>query len=123
MSESTETTGREARCGFCGRARGEAGPLVRGVDAGQAPLICRACGQSPGWAGRPATPDRDRLASIPSPKQIVEHLDRSVVGQGRAKRTLAVAVSNHYVRLLDALDQGSPAPIVTDPSLKDVAIE
>ena len=53
----------------------------------------------------------------------MEHLDRSVVGQGRAKRTLAIAVSNHFVRLLDALDRGSPAPIVTDAGLKDVAIE
>ena len=53
----------------------------------------------------------------------MEHLDRSVVGQGRAKRTLAIAVSNHFVRLLDALDRGSPAPIVTDAGLKDVIIE
>lgn len=33
---------------------------------------------------------------IPSPQQIKEHLDKYVVGQERAKRTLAVAVSNHY---------------------------
>jgi ATP-dependent Clp protease ATP-binding subunit ClpX len=68
-------------------------------------------------------PAEGRLASIPSPKHIVAHLDRSVVGQGRAKRTLAIAVSNHYVRLLDALDRVSDAPIVADPSLRQVTIE
>ncbi len=60
---------------------------------------------------------------IPSPRQIVEHMDRSVVGQDRAKKTLAIAVSNHFVRLLDALHRASPAPIITDAGLKDVTIE
>lgn len=127
MSEKTETTGREARCGFCGRARGEVGPLVRGVEAGQNPLICRACVTQAGRVldGLDAQqlPKQDQLATIPSPKDIVAHLDHSVIGQDRAKRTLAIAVSNHYVRLVDALDRGSPTPIVTDPGLKDVTIE
>ncbi|QDV36877.1 ATP-dependent Clp protease ATP-binding subunit ClpX [Tautonia plasticadhaerens] len=60
---------------------------------------------------------------IPSPRQIVEHLDRSVIGQDRAKRTLAIAVSNHYARLLDAVDRNSPTPILGDASLRHVTIE
>ena len=36
---------------------------------------------------------------VVSPRMIVEHLDRSVIGQDRAKRILAVAVSSHYKRL------------------------
>lgn len=66
---------------------------------------------------------KDRLASIPSPKQIVEHLDHFVVGQDRVKKTLAIAISNHYVRLLDTLDRGSADPVVADPGLRDVVIE
>src|SRR4051794_19374937 len=66
---------------------------------------------------------RDRLASIPSPKDIVAHLDRSVIGQSRAKRTLAIAVSNHYKRLLDASDRGAADPVVADPGLREVQIE
>ncbi len=62
-------------------------------------------------------------AALPTPRMIVEYLDRSVVGQDRAKRTLAVAVANHYVRLFDVLDRESAAPTVTDASLQQVVIE
>jgi ATP-dependent Clp protease ATP-binding subunit ClpX len=40
-----------------------------------------------------------------SAKQIVEHLDQHIIGQDRAKRALAVAVINHYKRLLDFTTQ------------------
>ena len=38
---------------------------------------------------------------VPTPREIVAHLDKYVVGQERAKRALAVAVSSHYKRLRD----------------------
>jgi ATP-dependent Clp protease ATP-binding subunit ClpX len=38
---------------------------------------------------------------IPTPKEIVAHLDKFIIGQDRAKRSLAVTVSNHYKRLKD----------------------
>jgi ATP-dependent protease Clp ATPase subunit len=59
-------------------------------------------------------PNPAEVRPIPTPKEIVAHLDRSVIGQERAKRTLAVAVSNHYVRHPDASDRGASDPIVTD---------
>jgi len=68
-------------------------------------------------------PAEVRQIPLPTPKDVVARLDRSVVGQVRAKRTLAVAVSNHYVRLLDALDRASGNPIVVDPRLRGVVIE
>jgi ATP-dependent Clp protease ATP-binding subunit ClpX len=61
--------------------------------------------------------------AIPSPKEIVAHVDRFVVGQDRPKKTLAIAVSNHFVRLLDAMDRASADPIVFDASLRHVSIE
>jgi len=75
----------------------------------------------------PLTTWTDLLRSIPSPRQIVEHLDRHVVGQDAAKRKIAVAVSNHYRRLADAqrrrgLVTGTD-PLTAAPDLMDVTIE
>jgi ATP-dependent Clp protease ATP-binding subunit ClpX len=57
----------------------------------------------------------------------VDHLDRHVVGQAQAKRKLAVAVSNHYRRLVDRERWGGlvsgPDPLVDAPDLAQVAIE
>jgi ATP-dependent Clp protease ATP-binding subunit ClpX len=69
----------------------------------------------------------DLLASVPSPKSLVEHLDRHVVGQRSAKRKLAVAVSNHFKRLLDGErwtgKVTGPDPLDNAPDLLHVVIE
>ena len=53
---------------------------------------------------------------IPSPRQLVSHLDDYIIGQGRVKRTLAVAVVNHYKRVWSA------SKPIEDPTLKDVEV-
>ena len=69
----------------------------------------------------------DLLGSVPSPKAIVEHLDRQVIGQQAAKRTLAVAVSNHFKRLADgerSIGQlTGPDPLADAPDLMHIVIE
>ncbi len=49
---------------------------------------------------RRASAAKPRFSSIPTPRQIKEYLDEYVVGQDRAKKSIAVAVHNHYKRLL-----------------------
>jgi ATP-dependent Clp protease ATP-binding subunit ClpX len=72
----------------------------------------------------PVRPSREaRLASIPSPKTVVAHLDQFVIGQDIAKRRLALGVSNHYKPLVDCWDRDAPDPIVADPDLRDVVVE
>ena len=41
---------------------------------------------------------RIALSSLPTPREILEHLDRHVIGQTRAKRTVAIAAYNHLKR-------------------------
>ena len=69
----------------------------------------------------------DLLGSVPSPKSLVEHLDRHVVGQQAAKRKLAVAVSNHFRRLADSERSTGrvtgPDPLADAPDLMNVNIE
>src|SRR5271165_1140145 len=72
----------------------------------------------------PERPSKEALlASIPAPKTLVAHLDQFVIGQAIAKRRLALGVSNHFKRLVDAWDKDSPDPIVADPDLQNVRIE
>ena len=72
----------------------------------------------------PERPSKEALlASIPSPKTLVAHLDQFVIGQDIAKRRLALGVSNHFKRLVDAWDRDAPDPIVADPDLHNVRIE
>ncbi len=72
----------------------------------------------------PERPSKEaRLASIPLPKTLVAHLDQHVIGQDIAKKRLALGVSNHFKRLVDAWDKDAPDPIVTDADLRDVVVE
>ncbi len=54
------------------------------------------------------------LERLPTPRELVEHLDEYIIGQDAVKRTLAVAVVNHYKRVMSA-------PI-EDEALKDVEV-
>jgi len=69
----------------------------------------------------------DLLGSVPSPKSLVEHLDRHVVGQDQTKKKLAVAVSNHFRRLADGEQStgrvSGPDPLADAPDLMHVVIE
>ncbi len=80
--------------------------------------------QAPEPTPPPERPSKDaRLASIPSPKSLVAHLDQFVIGQHVAKRRLALGVSNHFKRLVDSWDKDDPDPIITDADLRNVRIE
>src|SRR5271157_3320289 len=68
----------------------------------------------------PERPSKEaRLASIPTPKTLVAHLDQFVIGQAIAKRRLALGVSNHFKRIVDTWDRDAPDPIVADPDLQN----
>src|SRR5208283_522492 len=46
------------------------------------------------------------FSKIPTPRELVEHLDQYVIGQERAKKVLAVAVHSHYKRLMHSSEPG-----------------
>jgi ATP-dependent Clp protease ATP-binding subunit ClpX len=70
-------------------------------------------------------PVKKRMESVPTPKQLYDHLCEYVIGQDEAKKKLSVQVANHYRRLIDCDEMavGSDNPFVDEPELQDVVIE
>ncbi len=100
MSDTTTTnsTDKVLYCSFCGKSQHEVKKLI----AGPSVFICDECIDlctdiiQEEIAKLPKEEGDD---SLPTPHQIRENLDQYVIGQDHAKKTLAVAVYNHYKRL------------------------
>ena len=89
----------EIRCSFCGRPQSQVRRLIAGPDV----YICNECVDlcrdiiAEGMNAQDAEFEEDQ--SLPKPKEIAELLSQYVIGQEEAKKTLAVAVYNHYKRI------------------------
>jgi len=87
-------------CSFCGKSQHEVKKLI----AGPSVFICDECIELCNDIVRdeipaPAPAARAGKSDLPVPSEIKSSLDQYVIGQDVAKRTLAVAVYNHYKRL------------------------
>jgi len=91
---------RTSTCSFCGKGQRDAGPMVEGPKD---VYICKSCVELCHniikQEMRRASASRAVVREIPSPREIHGFLSEYIVGQERAKRSLAVAVHNHYKRL------------------------
>lgn len=94
----------EDRCNFCGRDRSRVRVLISGIDG----FICDECSEQANRIVKDTLHIRDaeertahlKFESLPRPREIKEFLDGYVIGQDEAKKSLSVAVYNHYKRLL-----------------------
>lgn len=91
--------GNITMCNFCGKPHSE----VRKLIAGPGVYICNNCvSVCKGILDKELNQEAKRPSSKPSllkPAEIVGNLDQFVIGQENAKKTLAVAVHNHYKRI------------------------
>lgn len=88
----------EPRCSFCGRPQDEVQELI----AGPGVYICDECvSVAQHIIEEEKTEDTEEfeLKDLPTPHEIKATLDEYVIGQEAAKKTLSVAVYNHYKRL------------------------
>ncbi len=102
MSSSTSGgTKKNAYCSFCRKSFRDVGPLVEGPGdvyiCGECIELCQSIlDQERRRRGVPKT----LFTDIPTPREIKDQLDAYVIGQDRAKKVLAVALHNHYKRLV-----------------------
>ena len=107
MEEKRTSRNSKRRCSFCGSTEDEVGFLITGVNG----CICDSCAEQAHEIVKEAMhhqgqgPTDLNLSELPKPKDIKEFLDQYVIGQDDAKRYLAVAVYNHYKRLLQPKDK------------------
>lgn len=88
---------KQLRCSFCGKSQEQ----VKRLIAGPGVYICDECIElCQEIIEEEFEEDFDEvLKDIPKPKEIKEYLDQYVIGQDDAKKSLAVAVYNHYKRI------------------------
>ena len=92
-------------CSFCGRKKAETDLLIAGVDA----HICDKCiEQAHGIVEEEISDSKSTGLSkdliLKKPLEIKDFLDQYIIGQNQTKKAMAVAVYNHYKRLLQDVD-------------------
>ena len=104
MPNKNET---EICCSFCGKTQDEVTRLIEGPGV----YICDNCIDfcasllfEDEAKATSRKPKKKEEFVLPKPREINEHLDQYVIGQDDAKKTLAVAVYNHYKRIFKGGD-------------------
>ena len=103
-------------CSFCGKTSREVGPMVEGPSDVYICANCvDLCQNIFKQEKRRVHSNRPLFNAIPTPRQIKEFMDQYVIGQDQAKKSLAVAVHNHY-KLLLAGEQKSDSGVELEKS-------
>jgi ATP-dependent Clp protease ATP-binding subunit ClpX len=97
---------KEIFCDFCGESDKSAGPFVEGKALRarglkeQDAYICPNCIHFAFDLVKSIHAVKCVVGKVPTPREIVASLDDYIIGQEKAKKTLAVAVVNHYKRIV-----------------------
>ena len=105
MAKSTKS--KEIRCSFCGKSQNS----VERIIAGPGVYICNECikvcsniVEDELYENNETEYTINKQEKLPTPEEIKAVLDSYVIGQEDAKKTLSVAVYNHYKRINNQKD-------------------
>lgn len=102
-------------CSFCGKSESQVESIISGQNGA---FICCECVQRAAKVlsdARQEIENRNTSINLLRPREIKEKLDEYIIGQDEAKRTLSVAVYNHYKRI-GAKSDKSFADVVLEKS-------
>lgn len=101
MYENTDPN-EPAVCSFCGKSERQ----VKSMISGPGVYICNECVELAQTiiSEENKANVKEEFTDVPTPKEIVDILNKYVIGQEQAKKTLAVAVYNHYKRINASFD-------------------
>ena len=107
-------------CSFCGKSHAEVKKLIAGPGVYICDNCVILCKQVLDKELAAQTKKQKPQVGVPKPAEIKRRLDLACVGQEHAKKTLAVAVHNHYKRILQepaapAAAEGEEGALATDP--------
>jgi ATP-dependent Clp protease ATP-binding subunit ClpX len=100
---------KQLKCSFCGKTQEQVKRLVAGPGVYICDECIELCSEIIEEEFEDLSPEKD-FGEIPKPKEIMAFLERYVVGQEQAKKSLSVAVYNHYKRI-NAYDNSSDVEI------------
>ena len=97
MANSRNNSG-SVYCSFCGKTDRQVNRLIAGQEAYICDACVRICSEMLSNEIKEAT-EKETAKELPKPKKIYSVLDQYIIGQEEAKKTLSVAVYNHYKRI------------------------
>ncbi|MFM2092867.1 MAG: ATP-dependent Clp protease, ATP-binding subunit ClpX, partial [Planctomycetota bacterium] len=102
-SRRDQPPGGDDTCSFCGRTSAQVQRLIAGPPGtsicNECVDVCSTLLKDQGKTGRKPAEAPRTGSKVLTPSEIKAHLDQHIIGQEKAKRTISVAVHNHYKRL------------------------
>lgn len=119
MAKDSDKPQTPQRCSFCGKSGNQAKKLFSGYES----FICDECVELCNDLLQTATEINtpDLITKLPTPEEIKNYLDSYVIGQDIVKKTVAVAVYNHYKRINSLVNSKNSGDLTTDKD--DVELE
>lgn len=97
MDKKEDNSIKKMKCSFCGKTNDQVRRIIVGPNDA---CICNECIETcANLIADNVNGDFDELDKIPTPDEILKHLSQYVIEQEQAKKTLSVAVYNHYKRI------------------------